>query len=235
MRICICSNDELITEEIKSYILRYYEENNMYGRQPDCFLNGEALLCDTQNKDLVFLDNALPQKEAVFVGQQLIKTNHNAIIFIITSYAQHLYNAMFFPEFLYLLKPLDKQALYRCLKKIFAQYHTRAIKIPIETKQGVYTISSSSIVAIEAVEKKGIVHTTSQNYESVSTIEYWETYLPSNCFFRTHRSFIVNFEHVASFDHLIIYMDTKSCHAYLTRRKYSIFKEAYFNYLQSIQ
>ena len=58
-------------------------------------------------------------------------------------------------------------------------------------------------------------------------------FLLANCFFQTHRSFIINFEHVTDFDRTLVHMADEQFHAYLTKRKYSAFKEAYLLYLDS--
>ena len=140
---------------------------------------------------------------------------------------------MRFHVFRYLSKPIDKQRLFRNLKDAIDLYHTMTIKIPVETKQGVYTISASSIISIEAIGRKIIVHTTLKDFESIHNMLFWLEYLPKNCFFQTHRSYIINFEHVTDFNHTLIHLANHQFSAYLTRRKYSAFKEAYLLYLES--
>ena len=56
---------------------------------------------------------------------------------------------------------------------------------------------------------------------------------PPNRFFQTHRSFIVNYEHITDFDHTLVHLVNGQFDAYLTKRKYSAFKEAYLLYLES--
>ncbi|MEI3322406.1 MAG: LytTR family transcriptional regulator DNA-binding domain-containing protein [Eubacterium sp.] len=53
------------------------------------------------------------------------------------------------------------------------------------------------------------------------------------CFFISHRSYIVNLEYVSKFDHSLIYFSGNKMRAYLTRRKYTQFKDAYLIYLES--
>ena len=140
---------------------------------------------------------------------------------------------MRFHVFRYLSKPLDKQRFFRNMKDAVDLYNSMTVKIPIETKQGVHTLPASSIVAIEAQGRKITVHTVKGDFESIHTIKYWENLLPKNHFFQTHRSFIINFEHVTDFDHTLVHMSDNQFHAYLTKRKYSAFKEAYLLYLES--
>ena len=177
MRILICDDDPLMIEQLKKYCKNFFDKIHVKCPELACFSDGESLLADKGDKDILFLD--INMKDAV-----------------------ELYNTM-------------------------------TIKIPVETKQGIHTLSASDIIAIEAQARKVVVHTTLCDFESVHNMQYWLKELPKNCFFQTHRSFIINFEHVTDFDHTLVNMAGNQIHAYLTKRKYSAFKEAYLLYLES--
>lgn len=233
MRILICDDDDLIIEQIKKYLKNYFEYNHLKCPETVCYSDGESLLADKGDKDILFLDIEMPGMNGIYIGKELKKANENIIIFIVTSYSEYLDEAMRFRVFRYLSKPLDKQRFFRNMKDAIDLYNTMTVKIPIETKQGVHTLPASSIIAVEAIQRKVIVHTTQRDFESVHNMQYWGNLLPKNCFFQTHRSFIINFEHVTDFDHTLVHMAENQYHAYLTRRKYSAFKEAYLLYLES--
>jgi len=233
MRIFICDDDSLFIDELKKYITCYFEHNHLKCPEISCFSNGEDLLSNANKIDILFLDIEMPGMNGIYIGQELKRKNEKIIIFIVTSFAEYLDQAMRFHVFRYLSKPIDKQRLFRNLKDAIDLYHTMTIKIPVETKQGVYTISASSIISIEAIGRKIIVHTTLKDFESIHNMLFWLEYLPKNCFFQTHRSYIINFEHVTDFNHTLIHLANHQFSAYLTRRKYSAFKEAYLLYLES--
>lgn len=233
MRILICDDNDLILKQVKIYILDYFERNHLKSPEIVCFLNGESLLADTGEKDILFLDIEMPGMNGIYVGNELKKRNKNIIIFVITSYIEYLDEAMRFHVFRYLSKPLDKQRFYRNLKDALNLYAISSVKLPIETKQGVYTVHTSDIITVEALGRKVIVHTTTKDYESVHTIQYWKEHLPENCFFQSHRSYIVNLKHITDFDHSLIHLYNDQFKAYLTRRKYTAFKDAYLIYLES--
>ena len=235
MRILICDDDDLIIEQIKKYLKNYFEYNHLKCPETVCYSDGESLLADKGDKDILFLDIEMPGMNGIYIGKELKKANENIIIFIVTSYSEYLDEAMRFRVFRYLSKPLDKQRFFRNMKDAIDLYNTMTVKIPIETKQGVHTLPASSIIAVEAMQRKVIVHTTQRDFESIHNMQYWGNLLPKNCFFQTHRSFIINFEHVTDFDHTLIHLANKQFHAYLTRRKYSDFKKAYLLYLESTQ
>ena len=233
MRILICDDDLLAIEQLKNYISVFFKNRHLKCPEVVSYSNGEALLTDEGEKDILFLDIEMPGMNGIYIGNEIKKKNKNTIIFIVTSYSEYLDEAMRFHVFRYLSKPLDKQRFFRNMKDAIDLYSTLTIDIPIETKQGVYTIPASSIITVEAQGRKVILHTTMRDFESIHNMPYWSDLLPKNCFFQTHRSYIINFEHVTDFDRTLIHLADNRFSAYLTRRKYSTFKEAYLLYLES--
>ena len=92
---------------------------------------------------------------------------------------------------------------------------------------------SKDIGFIEANNHKTIVHTVTDDHKCIRNINYWLDQLQMPCFFQPHRSFIVNLDHVSSFDHSLIYLCNNQYRAYLTRLKYTQFKDAFLLYLES--
>jgi len=237
IQIAICDDDAVMLTEMQSVITQHMEQKNL-NYQLYSYQNGEALLLGTEDAGMfhiVFLDIEMPGMNGIYVGNELKKANKNVIIFVVTSYSEYLDEAMRFHVFRYLSKPLDKQRFFRNMKDALAYYNSITTKIPVETKQGVYSFPASQIIAIEAQGRKVIVHTTRQDFDSIHNMDYWLEQLPKNSFFQTHRSFIVNFEHIVDFDHSTIHLSNQQIAAYLTRRKYSSFKNAYLLYLESMR
>lgn len=233
MRILICDDDPFIREQLASYCRDFFAQIHVKCPELACFSDGAALLADLGEKDILFLDIEMPGKNGIAVGTELKKENSRLMIFIVTSYAEYLDDAMRFQVFRYLSKPLDRQRFFRNMKDAVERYHTIAVKIPVETRQGVHTLPASDIVVIEAQARKVIVHTVWGDFVSVHNMQYWLKLLPKNCFFQTHRSFLVNLEHVTDFDRTLVYLADCPIRAYLTKRKYGAFKEAYLLYLES--
>lgn len=233
MRILICDDDALMLEQLKTYIKDYFANIRAQCPEIACFSDGESLLADDGDKDILFLDIEMPGINGIYAGNELKRKNEHIIIFVVTSYAEYLDDAMRFHVFRYLSKPLDRQRFYRNMKDAVDLYHTLTVKVPIETRQGVHTLPASSVITVEAVGHKVLIHTTMRDFEAVRNMQYYLNVLPKNCFFQTHRSFIVNFEHVTDFDHSLIHMADGQFQAYLTKRKYTAFKEAYLLYLES--
>lgn len=233
MRILICDDDKKVMEQLQKHIMEFFKSKKLESPKIQCYNSGEALLSDNDSKDIVFLDIEMPGLNGIYVGKKLKERNKNTIIFIITSYVEYLDDAMRFHVFRYLSKPLDKQRLFQNMKDAIQLYNSTNVKIPIETKEGIYTCTASEIILIEAMGRTITIHTLSRNLIARQNMEYWNKTLNMPCFFRSHRSFIINMKYVTDFDHSLIHLYDDQYTAYLTKRKYSEFKSAYFLYLES--
>ncbi|WP_251393092.1 LytR/AlgR family response regulator transcription factor [Mediterraneibacter agrestimuris] len=232
MRILICDDNSICSEQIKQYLLDYFNRNHLKIPEIACFQDGKSLMNDTGEQDILFLDIEMPGMNGIYIGNELKERNKKIIIFVVTSYIEYLDEAMRFHVFRYLTKPIDKQRFYRNLKDALKIYSSSNVKVLIETKTGAHTILESDIICIEAVGKSVTIHTIDTDIETKHPIYYWLNVLKSNCFFQSHRSFIINFKYVTEFNHTLIYL-LNDQQAYLTRRKYTSFKDAYFLYLES--
>ncbi len=231
MRILIYCEDKVLQEQLRIYISEFFSNAHTICPEVVCFSDGQSLLNDSGEKDIVFLDVEMPGANGIYLGNELKKKNSKTIIFIVSSYSEYLDEAMKFHVFRYLSKPVDRQRFFRNMKDAVNLYYTATIKLAVETKKGVYTLPASDIIAIEAQSRKVLVYTEAKTYESVRPMKYWLDTLPENSFFQTHRSFIINMQHVVDFDHALVHM-TGRHDAYLTKRKYNSFKDAYLLYLE---
>lgn len=233
MRIVICDDDKEQIDQLTRQLKQFFSNFNSKLPDIESFESGEELLADTGAKDIVFLDIEMPGLNGIYVGKALKEQNRNTIIFIITSYVEYLDDAMRFHVFRYLTKPLNTQRLYENLREALHLYNTLNTTIAIETKDGLYTCNAYEIIYVEVLARQVTVYTLQRALESIYNIDYWDKVLTLPCFFRCHRSFIVNMKYIDYFDHSLIHLCNDQYTAYLTRRKYSELKEKYLLYLES--
>lgn len=233
MQLIICDDDKLFIQKLKSHLQLFFRQHHLTLPEIITFTSGEELLSYTGRIDILFLDIEMPGMNGIYIGNSLKKRNENIIIFVVTSYSEYLDEAMRFHVFRYLSKPLEKQRLFRNLKDALTLYHSISKSIALETKDEIQTLPMNDIIFIEAQKRKIIVHTIKKDYESIHSMQYWLETLPESCFIQSHRSFIVNLKHVSNFTHDLIYLGEGQFTAYLTKRKYTEFKNAYLLYLES--
>lgn len=235
MRIVICDDEDIYIRQITNYIIEYFKKHNL--KQPEIigFTSGEALLKDTGDKDIAFLDVEMQGISGIHTGREIKNQNKNALIFIITSYPEYLDEAMKFRVFRYLTKPIDKDRLFRNLKDAVYVYNTSTVKVMVETKDKIETIYERDIIFVEAKGKLTVIQTIRGQLMSIEQIQHWEATLNKRCFFRTHRSYIVNMKYINSFDTGSVSLYQNKFQTYLSRRRYKEFKDAYLLYLESIR
>ena len=137
MRILICDDDQTTAGQLAGYIRDFFKRDHLKCPDMDLFFDGESLLADPGEKDIVFLDVEMPGVDGIYVGKQLKKKQPDTIIFMVTSYTEYLDEAMRFHVFRYLSKPIDRKRLFRNLKDALKQYNCASEKVAIETRQGV--------------------------------------------------------------------------------------------------
>lgn len=238
MRIVFCDDDISIMDKLEKYLRTFFSENGLKQPEYEAFSSGEELLKAEGRIDIAFLDIEMPGIDGITVGSKLKARYPYVKIFILTSFSDYLDEAMKFHVFRYLSKPLEKNRLFRNMKDALYQISVDTKPILIETLHETVTRYADEVIMVEADKHKVRIFTVDQIYESIQPMKYWETLLEIGSFFQTHRSYIVNMKFVRSFDNATIKMkstDNPNYPAYLARRRYVDFKNAYMRYLEAMK
>lgn len=233
MRILICDDKQNIIDQIRCCLQEYFAHNGYEIPELVMFSDGNSLLRDTGQKDIVFLDIEMPESNGILVGNELKKQNPQVLIFIITSYMQYLDDAMRFQVFRYLSKPLERARFFQNMNDAMQLYSRLTSTVVIENGKNSLKMSESDIIYIEAQARTTLVHTVSGTYPAQKPLHSWIDTLHAGSFFQTHKSYIVNMKYVVQFNHGTISFSAGKDTAYLSRRKYNPFIQAYYTYLES--
>ena len=237
MRILFCDDHCGTLDQLQSYVLEFFTE--LGGARPELasYCSGDALLAAETDADIAFLDVEMPGTNGIQVGAKLKERNPHIKIFIVTSYPDYLDEAMRFQVFRYLSKPIDKKRLFRNLKDAVYQYNMDTKNYPIETSAGIMVRRAEEILCVEAVNRKVLIHTTNGVLQSTHNMDYWREVLVLPCFYSSHRSYIINMRYVNTVlkDKILLKHGDMCIEAYLTRRKYTSFKDTYLQYLESVK
>ena len=179
----------------------------------------------------------MPGLDGIRTGERLKKLNPRIKIIIVTSYPDYLDEAMKFHVFRYLSKPVDKKRLFRNLGDALYQINTYSRPIVIETAEGVRTVDAEDIICFESEKRRTVVHTVGGKLYSRAGIEYWLENIDVPSFFTPARGFIINMKYVSFFNDQIIRLigGEQEVTAYLSRRRQKAFRDAYMQYMRSVQ
>ena len=228
MRIAICDdqkNERQKMIEALGSVIDHFSTNE--------FDNGSALL-ESHAKhpyDLIILDILMPEMNGIDTAASLRKSDTKTpIIFLSTSkeFGVQSYRVLAFD---YLLKPIDREQLRGCMKRLFSQTAKKKHSVTITYEGAEIDILLSNIQCLESNLRK-VIFTLPENREIkiVGKLTDFEPFLLEHGFCRCHKSYLVNIEHIDRIDDDMFYLTggkaVKISRAYLQSAK-----KAYFEYI----
>ena len=160
---------------------------------------------NTASVDLVYLDIHMP----TFSGFDFIQTLKNPPKIILTTSDKNLALEAFEYKSVvdYLVKPISKERFYKSLEKLESLAKPEQPKtqpkeksnsnfIYVNVDRRLVKVNIPSIYLIEAKGDYINIKTEAKNYIVHSTLKKIEDKLPSDSFFKVHRSFIINISEI---------------------------------------
>ena len=230
MRIAICDDQPEHLEQLHRMILEWDSEETSVS----CFDNGDTLLRThkTAPFDLIFLDVLMPLLNGIETAKELRQSDKTAKLVFLTSVADFAVEAFTVKASNYLLKPPDREKLYRCLDEISEELHVSAKKICIRGIHALHQIPVESIEYIESQNKR-ILFVLADGQTILSTeplYTYEEKLTLDDGFFKCSRSFIVNINRIDTFTTKEI-LTHSGARISISRSLHREFENAYFSVL----
>ncbi len=207
----IIIDDEKHARESLSCLLKLYCPNVEIIGEADNILVGKKMIKQTQ-PDLVFLDISIGENTGFELLEALIPINFNLIF--TTAFTEYALQAFRVNAIDYLLKPIDPTQLKTAVEKVIQNNNSHQLQIQLmNLAKNLSPTSSQQIMisntnAMTFLEINDIVHIEgSANYSTFYLIKenpiiaskglkHFESILPSDCFYRSHQSHLVNVKHI---------------------------------------
>lgn len=195
----------------------------------DTFDNGEALLASNQSYDFIILDIQLQQAFGFEVARQLIKKHPTLKILYYSNNIEYSPDSFEAHAFGFLLKPLQKDKLFRRIDRIAYQHLKDRITFMDRDKIR-QQILVHDIQHIEAHGRKTSVITTHKTFEVNQTLTGWTETLKTYHFALCQRGILVNLHAIENLtiQNEIVLHNKQTFH--LTRDIGRIFKDRLLSY-----
>ncbi len=241
LRILFCDDDPNIPAQLEMSLREYFNVKDLPQPEYASYTSPKVMLEElcrpgVPHPDIAFLDVEMPEISGIDVGAKLQAQYPYIKIFILTSHADYLDDAMRFHVFRYLSKPLEKARLFRNMDDALYQLSVDTRPVLIETAGKSVTRSAQEIIMAEAQGRRVVIHTLDGSYKSTQGMRHWESLLDIGSFYRPHRSYMINMKYVRSFSSTLITLeapDGVQYPAYLARRRCQEFKNAYMLYVEA--
>ena len=201
MNIAICDDEIFETEHLERLINDYALQRD-YDLHCRRFTSGAELLLQEEKFDLYFLDYKMGEMNGVELAQALKEKFHRSVtVCFLTNYeaaALEVINNRVYADG-FLKKPVDPVLLYDKLEQFYrASFSGR---LELKKGKGYQTVYTQDVLYIEADGKRSIFHFDDHAESYNYLLTKLETDVLHNvCFYRIHRSFIVNLQYVARYD-----------------------------------
>lgn len=236
LRIAICDDMPNQLALLMGFVREYIEKQKMEAdvRQ---FNHPDALLtaCENENFHIFLLDIVMPMLSGLQVGREIRHISTDVQIVYITSEPGYALDAYSVNPLHYLIKPVDKNALFAVLDLAAEKVnYGKDIEITIKTKKGLRTISTNMIISCEYRSHAAIY--TLANGEKVETTtisgNFTEHIVPlhkDKRFIQPHAAYIVNMSFVERLDKkgFILWGDN---FVPVSGKHYASVRNAYMNY-----
>lgn len=199
--IVIIDDEPKAREGLKNYINLLFPNNRFEMILCNSVKEG-VLAIETYLPDLVFLDIEMPEANGFELFNNVKKDSFEVVF--VTAYAEFIEKSVNeIGCFGYLLKPLEREKLL----KIFERYHdkkddTKYLKFLNTSQNKRILVQLEDILFCQADDNYCEIYMKDEKSKHVlsRTLGDLEKKLPSTFFQRTHRSFIVNMNHVSYYE-----------------------------------
>lgn len=234
MKIAVC-DDEKIFRNALVCLLNQYATDRGQIILIDEYDDGSTLLKSTISYDIILLDHQMKFLNGLDTIKALRDKNSSTKVIFVSSYSEIVFDSMKYNTFRFLVKPVDKDKLYEAIDEAINDQNTEYKIIVKDTEYNEnIVILEKDIIYAQAENVYTYIITESGSYRYSYNLSYLEKELRSNFFMRTHRSYLVNFNHITSFDKSGITFSNGQ-KAVISRAKYKEFSNYYLNYIKSVR
>lgn len=169
-------------------------------------------LVEKLKPDVVFLDVEMPEVTGVDCARAIQDLDPNIVIIFATAHDSYMGEAFEVYAFDYLIKPFKVERVIQTLERVRERLLARAGRntaAPVMTprvvsgrmmlrhRDGVTFVDLQDILLIQREERSTVLYTSeNERYVTSDTLSEMEERLPADVFFRCHKSYIINLNHI---------------------------------------
>ncbi|HBG8370231.1 TPA: response regulator transcription factor [Clostridioides difficile] len=231
IKIAICEDEKEQQELLKRYINQIFDVLSVKCRL-EVFNSGEELLERySKDTDILLLDIQMGQINGIDTARKVRVLDDKVEIIFITALIEYALEGYEVRAYRYLIKPVKynnlKDNIINCIKEVDIKNKYIVVKV-----QGSQTkLNVNEIAYIEAQKETITIHTLNEVYKINGTMSNIEKEIDCSRFFRCHKSFLVNLEHVKSIKQYVAILEN-SKEVPVSRYRFKETKDKFFDLIE---
>lgn len=236
LKIAICDD---VDEELKDIVAITKDYLSLKGisaelrelAHPDRLLS----FCEKETFHIFLLDMVMPMISGLELGREIRRGNHDAQIIYITTEPGFALDAYAVNPLHYLLKPVDKAALFSALDLAMEKVNSgERILVTVKSRDGLHTISTDMIACCEYRRHSVLYTLTNGDKLETTTIrgsfsEHVVPLLRDGRFIQPHTAYVVNMSLVERFNKEGFILKGGEF-VPVSGKQYTVIRKAYMNY-----
>lgn len=231
INIAICDDEPGMVNELETRTKSFFAETET---DISKFYDGTSLLksCADIDYDVIFLDIKMKAPDGMETARRLRDQSFSGYLIFVTILEDYVFDAFEVSAYDYLVKPVENDKFLRTMDRLQKRLDSSFLTIQKESESRLLALDE--IVYCEVLNRKIYIHTISGEivdyYDKIESLEM-KLKRSSRSFFRCHRSFLINLEHLTGFG-------KDSAHMYggaevpVSRLRREEFEAAVINYLK---
>ena len=209
VNIAVCDDEKCMSEKLKKMTEDFFRKKNT-----DIFVveysSGEELLKSNERIDILFLDIGMQGMDGIETAVRLRENGYNGFLVFITVLKEMVFQSFEVQPFDYLVKPVQEEYFEKTMERLFLSMQGKLSpeKANLLVRKGCESniISFQDIICCEIIDRKVYLYLASGVVTSYyDRIENLEKKLDGR-FFRCHRSYLINLNHLKSYRNNTAYM-----------------------------
>ena len=229
IRIAIVEDEINYKEQLIAF-LRMFEQERDESIEITTYSDGDEIVESYKAQfEIILMDVQMRFMDGVSAAEEIRKVDSDVVIIFITNMAQYAIKGYAVDALDYILKPISYFAFSERLNRAIERMKKREEHfITITMKSGVNRLKVSDIYYVESNGHKLTFSTRKGELTATGTMKELEQQLAEFHFFRGHRGYLINLEHVDGMNDSFAVVKGKELDVSRTKRK--AFMEALSNY-----
>ncbi len=206
LSIAVCDDEKYISEKIEKMANNFFGKKNLDISVAPYF-SGEELLESRKEMDILFLDIGMQGMDGIETARRLRTNGYKGFLVFITVLKEMVFQSFEVQPFDYLVKPVQEEQFDKTMERLCLSMQDKE-KEHLFVRKGYESdiISFQDIICCEIIDRKVYLYLSSgEVIDYYDRMENLEKKLDKR-FFRCHRSYLINLNHLKSYRNNTAYM-----------------------------